>query len=382
MTPFHRLDDVCELVMGQAPDGEAYNLEGRGWPLIAGAGDFGDVYPDVKKFTLEATKLSQVGDIILGIRATIGEKVVSDKVYCLGRGVAALRPKSELDARYLWHWLTHIRRQLASKARGATFKQVTREDIGELEIILPSPSAQKRIASILDQADALRAKRRTALENVVPLTVAVFLDLFGEPNLNPKNFNIESLGDHLVFVTSGSRGWAEFYGSSGSRFIRSLDVQMNYISDQDVVFVEPPDNAEARRTKVGAGDVLLTITGSRIGRVATVTDDLAGSYISQHVAILRVDPNRLDPRFLSFFLSLEVAGQRQIRKFQYGQTKPGLNFEQIRRFQILVPPIEMQREFVRCATALERMGFRYHGSLAEMDALFEALQFRAFRGEL
>lgn len=78
-----RLDSVCEIVMGQAPTGVAYNNERLGWPLIAGAGDFGDSYPAPKKFTKEASKLSQSGDIILGIRATVGEKILSDGVIVL-----------------------------------------------------------------------------------------------------------------------------------------------------------------------------------------------------------------------------------------------------------------------------------------------------------
>ena len=138
MISVHRLDEVCEVVMGQAPKGTAYNNAGEGWPLIAGAGDFSGDRPLATKHTSEASKLSQRGDIVLGIRASIGEKVWADGVYCLGRGVAGLRAKPTVDSRFLWHWLTHVEAQLAAKAKGATFKQVNRQDIGELEIRLPS----------------------------------------------------------------------------------------------------------------------------------------------------------------------------------------------------------------------------------------------------
>ena len=157
-----RLDSVCDVIMGQAPSGEAYNLEGKGWHLIAGAGDFGAVHPAPKKFTTEASKLSKPGDIILGIRATIGEKVLSDGEYCLGRGVAALRANPKLESRFLWHWLDHTRPILSAKAKGATFKQVNRQDIKELEITLPPIAEQKRIAAILDKAEELRELRRQA----------------------------------------------------------------------------------------------------------------------------------------------------------------------------------------------------------------------------
>jgi type I restriction enzyme S subunit len=382
MNSVHRLDEVCEIVMGQAPNGEAYNTDGNGWPLIAGAGDFGETAPQPSKFTTEASKVSRIGDIVIGIRATIGEKVLADGEYCLGRGVAGLRPLKTLDSRFLWHWLTFAAPRLARKARGATFKQVTKENIGDLQISVPALAEQRRIAEVLDRAEALRAQRRAALGQLDILTQSIFLDIFGDPATNPKGLQKDSLGDHLLFVTSGSRGWAEFYAPSGSRFIRSLDVQMNHIGSDDLAFVVPPDNAEARRTRVMVGDVLLTITGSRIGRVAPVPQDLSGAYISQHVAILRADPKHIEPIFLSFFLSFGAGGQRQIAKAQYGQTKPGLNFEQIRRFQIPVPPLPLQHDFARCVAGVEKLRGAHRGSLAEFDAFFAAVQFRAFRGEL
>jgi type I restriction enzyme, S subunit len=121
-----RLGEVCQVVMGQAPSGEMYNQDGKGYPLIAGAGDFDGMRPAPKRFTTEAAKLSATGDIVLAIRATIGEKVWADGTYCLGRGVAALRPLPVLDKMFLWYWLTTAHGELNRRARGATFKQVSK----------------------------------------------------------------------------------------------------------------------------------------------------------------------------------------------------------------------------------------------------------------
>lgn len=113
-----RLDDVCDIVMGQAPEGEAYNNDGVRLPLVAGAGDFGAVHPAPKKYTRVSPRACRPGDIILGVRASIGVRVLADREYCLGRGVAGLRARQALSDRYLWHWVAHMAPELTAKGRG------------------------------------------------------------------------------------------------------------------------------------------------------------------------------------------------------------------------------------------------------------------------
>ena len=121
-------------------------------PLVAEAGDFGDDFPVPKKCTTRPTKLSKEGDILLCIRATIGDLNWADQEYCLGRGVAGLRTnKNELDSSYLCYWLMSAKRELEKLAKGSTFKQIKREDIASLRIPRFSLHDQRRIATILDK---------------------------------------------------------------------------------------------------------------------------------------------------------------------------------------------------------------------------------------
>jgi type I restriction enzyme S subunit len=379
--PIVDLGEVAEIVMGQAPSGESYNDEGDGLPLIAGASDFGRLTPQPSRHTNAPTKVSQPGDIILCVRATIGNLNLSDVPYCLGRGVAGLRPKKGwLDQRYLWRVLEANADNLRSKGRGATFLQVSKSDIAALQIPFPPLEEQRRIARMLDQADALRHLSSCALDKLNTLGRAIFHEMFGRAEA-PTNDQID-LGAFLTFVTSGGRGWAKYYCERGSRFLRSFDVQMNKIGNEDIVFVNPPNNAEAKRTRIERGDVLLTITGSKIGRAAPVPDDLAGSYISQHVAILRPNQDRLLPSFLSYFLSMDEFGQKQILAKQYGQAKPGLNFEQIRSFRLPNASIERQRLFVDRLSEITPTQRKLNGSAKRTGDLFASLQHRAFKGEL
>jgi len=354
--------------------------------------DLSDVWSVGEQFVRREDQFLQAGDVLVSSANSwnlVGKCCWIPELpgrASFGGFVSVLRPhRAKVEPRFLFRWFSSDRIQTTLRSFGQQTTNISNLNTDrclKLPLPLPPLAEQRRIAEVLDRAEALRAKRRAALAKLDSLTQSLFLDLFGDPATNPKGVNVELLGNHLLFVTSGGRGWAEFYAPTGSRFIRSLDVQMNHIGSDDIAFVAAPDNAEARRTRVQGGDVLLTITGSRIGRVAPVPEDLDGSFISQHVAILRVDSKRIEPSFLSFFLSFEAGGQRQIAKAQYGQTKPGLNFEQIKRFQVLVPPIPLQREFARRVTAVEALKTAQRASLAELDALFATLQHRAFRGEL
>lgn len=231
-----RLDDVCDIVMGQAPDGISYNTDGIGVPLIAGAGDFADQLPKAKKFTSQAQKLSARGDIVLSIRASIGDKVWADGIYCLGRGVAALRTREDVVPGYLWHWLSASRRTLEGKARGATFKQVNRSDIGEMRISLPPLSEQRRIAEVLDRAGTLRAQRRQALVHLDALADSIFLDLFNDSD--SKRWTRLAIGEVATAMRTGPFGSQLLH----SEFVESgvAVLGIDNVVQNDFVWARPP----------------------------------------------------------------------------------------------------------------------------------------------
>lgn len=383
------IGDVCTFLNGGTPSrSEEHYFQGD-IPWITGADITASSVTSARSFITDeavaksATNRVPAGTVLLVTRTSVGKVATAGVDLCFSQDITALKPDAaRLHAPYLVEFLKTQERHFARQARGATIKGITRAVVSDVRIPLPSLPEQRRIAEVLDRADALRAKRRAALAQLDSLTQSIFLDMFGSASGPASGLRVEPLGKYLSFLTSGGRGWAKYYAPMGSRFIRSLDVRMNCIGNDDVAFVVAPDNAEATRTRVRQGDVLLTITGSRIGRVAPVPPELDGSYISQHVAILRLKSTVLLPAFLSYFLSLDGDGQRQIEKFQYGQTKPGLNFEQIRRFEIPVASMDMQLDFARHLTGIEKLKATHRAALAELDALFASLQHRAFRGEL
>lgn len=376
-----RLGNVCDVVMGQAPKGDSYNTEGLGWPLIAGAGDFhaGCVRPS--KFTTAPTKLSEAGDMLVGIRASIGERAIPNQRVCLGRGVAALRAGPELDRRFLWHWMAEVAPKLASKGRGATFKQVSRRDIDDLEIPLPSVDEQRRIARLLDAADALMSARERWLSCLARLRDSAFHDLFGPKCPEADGWGVEPISHGCsLIVDCVNRTAPTVDHQTPFKMIRTTNVRAGKVDLANVRYVDATTFARwNRRATPVVGDVLLT-REAPVGQAGILTSDDC-VILGQRLMLYRVDPRRLTAEYLlESFRSPFL--RSQFNRHGAGSTVKHLPLPACRNFMIVIPPIERQRDFSARVQAMNRLEETGALELARMKALFAALQHRAFAGRL
>ena len=180
-----------------------------------------------------------------------------------------------------------------------------------------------------------------------------------EVGIVPESWKVERLGELSSFVTSGSRGWAQFYSESGALFIRSQNVRDGQLDFEDSQYVTPPSGAEGARTKVARSDLLITITGNSVGNVALVDQAFDEAYISQHVGLVRLkDPTA--GAYACRYLSPYSPGNHQIAASQSGQSKPGLNLQDLRDFRIALPATPKERHAIAEA-------------LSDVDALLGAL---------
>jgi type I restriction enzyme S subunit len=334
-----------------------------------------------KKCVSDKQKLLR-GDIL--IAASSGSlSVVGKAARCLdnfegsfGAFCKVLRPSHDIDSHYFSHYFRtpEYRHTISNLAAGANINNLRNEHLSDLRIPLPSLDEQKRIAAMLDKADELRRKRRESITALDSLTHSIFLDLFGDPVTNPFGFKTIDLGSQLDFLTSGSRGWAQYYSDEGSLFLRIQNVCSGQLQLDDVAYVNAPDTAEAKRTLVQAGDVLLSITAD-LGRTAVVPVGIGSAYINQHLAILR--SSSINPTYLAQFL-LTDAGQRQFGMLNKSAVKAGLNFSDIRSVNILLPPKDLQEEFAKRCTAIQTQRERLLAAQSETENLFTALQQKAF----
>lgn len=257
----------------------------------------------------------------------------------------------------------------------------------QLEVVFPPLAEQRRIAEVLDRAEALRAKRRAALAQLDELTQSLFLDLFCDPVINPKKWprvefskllaNIDSgwspicldrpvKGDEWGILKLGAVTWCE-YNAAENKALPSG--------------VEPDTAIEVKR-----GDLLFARknTYELVAACALVHETPPRLLMSDLIFRLRLQPDaKMDSTFLHQLL-IYPTKRREIQKLAGGSSgsMPNISKARLQTTVIEVPPIELQREFARRITAVEKLKTAHRASLAELDALFASLQHRAFRGEL
>lgn len=375
------LANACEIIMGQAPEGVSYNTEGHGFALIAGAGDFGEITPSPGKWTTSPTKLSKCGDIILCIRATIGDRNWADQEYCIGRGVASLRVKNGvLDSHYLWHWLGYSVSALKAKGRGATFLQVSKADIGDLPIPLPPLAEQKRIAGILDAADALRAKRRESLAQLDTLLQSTFLEMFGDPVTNPMGWEVKTLPEFAIKFTDGPFGSnlkSSHYVDQGVRVIRLQNIGIGEMIDDDLAFISSEHYHSLLRNHCQPGDVIIGTLGDPNLRACIIPPELKQSLNKADCLLMRVDESKATTLYVCWLLNCPATVTKALELVR-GQTRGRISMGRLKELQVPLPPLDLQRRFAAIVESVERQKARMRAHLAELEALFASLQSRAF----
>lgn len=322
-----KLKDCCLIIAGQSPESKYYNTEGNGLPFFQGKADFGELYPTIRVYCSKPTKLAEKGDILLSVRAPVGPTNLAPCTVCIGRGLTAIRPSNQLLTKYVLLFFRYFEAQLAAKGTGTTFKAITQDVVKNLEIPVPPLTEQERIVARIEELfSQLDAGVETLKKTKAQLAVyrqAVLKEAFSSCLEKIPIKDISSI------VTSGSRGWASFYSDTGARFIRITDLTRAGIElkNGNIQRVLLPEKAEGKRSRLCAGDVLVSITAD-LGSIGLVPDDIEEAYINQHIAMIRFK-NSSRGKFMAWYLRSEW-GQKDLLKNKRGGGKLGLGLDDIR----------------------------------------------------
>jgi type I restriction enzyme S subunit len=338
-----------------------------------------------KYHTLRSVEV-RPGDVVITMMGTVGEVAVvppETSTSIMDSHLLRFRPNLELCLPEFVAWFLRspdAQVAVSNRAHGAIMKGLNSGIVRSLLIPLPPISEQRRIVKILDQADRLHRLRAEANAKADRILPALFIKMFGDPAANPMGWPVKPLGDLTEHLTSGSRGWSKYTGRGPAHFLRTQDINGGDIAD-DLLPIDPPDGAEAERTRLAVGDVAITITGI-VGKAAVFHGHDRPVYISQHVALIRPKADELCSEYLAAYANLPVGDVPVLARFQYGQTKPGLGFQELRTARIPLAPLKLQRVFAQRVKAVQVSRHAGPAASRALAALWTTLLSRAFSGDL
>ena len=378
-----KLKECCTIIAGQSPESKYYNSKEEGLPFFQGKADFGALYPNIRIYCSQPTKIAEKDDILLSVRAPVGPTNLSPGKVCIGRGLTAIRPGSSISLKYLLYFFRYYEAQLQKSGTGTTFKAITQNVIKNIEVPVPSLDEQERIVfkieELFSKLDASVAELKTAKEKLKVYRQAVLKEAFaGLSNKRP-------IREMTSIVTSGSRGWAKYYDNSGAKFIRigNLTRDSIKIDLSEPKYVSPPVNAEGTRTKLQPNDVLVSITAD-LGSIGLVTEMVGEAYINQHIALVRFR-NSGQSEFMAWYLRSDW-GQKDLLKNKHGAGKLGLSLEDIR--DAVVPIVSDTKAQTIVSEINDRLSVcdsieqTIDTSLQQAGALRQSILKQAFEGRI
>lgn len=371
------LPEICTIQYGFPFDSAKFSTS-EGMPLIR----IRDVVRGYSEtFTTEEYKEEYIvskDDLLIGMDGEFNIAKWGETPALLNQRVCRLFPTSEVDKNYLFYFMPSALKRIEEKTPFVTVKHLSAKELNKVKVPLPPLDEQRRIATVLDNVSDLIAKRREQLDKLDELVKARFVEMFGDPVSNPHQYPISQLSEYIEFLTSGSRGWSQYFSDDGEYFITIKNVKNCSISLEDVQYIKPPDNAEAVRTKVKDGDLLISITAD-LGRTGVVTKEIAdhGAYINQHLTCIRLNREKLNPLYVAYYME-SPAGKMQFNAKNQAGVKAGLNFNAINSLKLVVPPLEKQGLFVEFVSQTNKSKLTIQQSLDKLEVLKKALMQQYF----
>lgn len=353
--------------------------------------DLSDVWGIRESFVKRGDQFLQTGDLLVSSANSwnlVGKCCWVPELpwrATFGGFISVLRgDRSRIEPRYLYHWFSSERVQAIVRSFGQQTTNISNLNVDRcLRLAVPVPPlpAQRRIAAILDKADALRTKRRAALAQLDTLTQSIFLDMFGDPATNPKGWPEVALGSHASKIGSGATplGGESAYKSTGISLIRSMNVRDGRFLRDGLAFIDEQQAARLDGVVVEADDVLLNITGASVARVCRAPRDVLPARVNQHVAIVR-PTSTFEPRFLEECLLYPSMKRRLLQLAGAGATREAITKDAIERLTLIQPPRSAQDVFAGLVRKREEVERGQRVQQVAVDTLFFSLQHRAFHG--
>lgn len=390
------LKDCCTIIAGQSPESKFYNTEGIGVPFFQGKADFGELYPRIRVYCSQPTKMAKKDDILLSVRAPVGATNLSPADVCIGRGLTAIRPKDNINLRFLLYYFRFFESQLQQKGTGTTFKAITQDIVKNLDIpVYPLPEQERivaRIEELFSQLDSGVETLKKTKEQLAVYRQAVLKEAFEGTLTGHEKKDSVPLGTFVEkprYGTSKKCDYAVTNNCIPVYRIPNIDYSVGCIDHTDIKYAEFSEN-DLVDLKLKVGDILIIRSNgsaSLVGRASMVRKNDTGGTFAGYLMRLRItDKTKMNPKYLLHFLESYNARIYIENKAKSTSGVHNINSTEISNMQIPVYEIDEQDMIVSAIedrlSVCDSIEKTVDTALQQAEAMRQSILKKAVEGEL
>ncbi|REJ07747.1 restriction endonuclease subunit S [Halobacillus trueperi] len=356
-----KLNEVTDIVMGQSPASSDCNEDGVGLPFYQGNADFGYINPTPTRFCDKPKKVAEKGNILISVRAPVGDLNILQETAAIGRGVSGISVKS-INRDFLFYYLQYMKPKWARLQQGSTFTAINKGDLANLDVPYPKHFEQQKIAAILSSVDEAIEKTEQIISQTGRVKQGLMQQLLTK-GIGHTNFKETTVGEipeswdvvelqNIAKVTGGKRlpkGVSLVDYDTGHPYIRVADLGEEGINMESIQFVPYEVATKITRYRIYKGELYISVAGT-LGKVGEVPPELDGANLTENAD--RLSEISCDKDYLKYVLKSSIV-QRYINREQTLNAQPKLALTRIKKFIIPLPPKDEQMKIAEIISSFE-----------------------------
>lgn len=387
----YKLKELFDLQMGKTPsrnNSDYWNTKDNKWISIADLSKCEKYITDTKEYISDiAIKESGINPIpantvVMSFKLSIGKTAITKEVIYSNEAIMSFRDKKtiELLPDYTYY-LMMSKRWDEGTNKAVMGKTLNKATLSEIKVSVHDIAEQQRIVNILDKLTTFIGKRKKQLEKLDELVKSRFVELFGDPVSNSFGWKTDYLKNVTSKIGSGAtpKGGKESYQAEGITLIRSMNVHDGRFEYKDLAHITNEQAKQLDNVTVEENDVFINITGASVARSCIVPKYILPARVNQHVAIIRCITSMLNPVFANnMFLNHSFKGQLLDIGETGGATRQAITKQQLETLGVILPPIELQKQFAAFVKQTDKSKLEVQKSLEKLELLKKALMQKYF----
>ena len=345
-----RLDQIAEVTMGQSPDSSSYNSVGKGIPFYQGKTEFTDKYiGQPSTWCTSPTRIAKENDILMSVRAPVGNVNIATEECCIGRGLSSIRPQNGFNSEFIFEALEQKKEELENKATGSTFKAINKDIVLSIQIPNTSISIQKEYSNFVKQIDKSKFLLQQILKKLELLKKSRFIEMFGDPIKNEKRWAQLTLNSVCDGIGDGLHGTPEYDDSGDFYFING-----NNLINGEIVITPSTKKVNEEVFKkyyrnISSNALLLSINGT-LGKIAFYNNEAITLGKSACYINLKTFVNK----YFVFELMKTDHFLKYLEENSTKSTIKNVSLKTIRNFQLISPPENLQNDFISFSKKIDK----------------------------